>query len=88
MTDYVYDKAIFVEFSLSKFNQKQRVEIIPQTQGGFLTRSVITGFDIQTTSYGALDADDMANFIVAQRTALKKVRTLNKKYVGGELRRY
>lgn len=40
----------------------------------------VSSFEIQTTSYGALDAEQFKKFLASQQTALEVVEILNKKF--------
>lgn len=93
--DFYWSEDILVPFNLSIKNRPYYIEIIPRTRSKsdlnvFFSQSgmKINRFDVDLPPITrSLDADDLQDFIAAQRKALRKVVELEKKYAGGRLYR-
>ena len=75
----------YVEFTLpDKYGpRKQRIDIYSRTEG-FMSRK-ITGFEMQTTSYGSLSLRDSRLLTFAMDKAIRRMTELRNLYKGKEV---
>ena len=75
----------YVEFTLPvKFGKRKlRIDIYTRTEG-FMSRKV-TGFEMQTESFGSLGLQDSRNLAFAMDKAIRRMKELITLYVGKEV---